>query len=132
MSGLIWDPLRRKNVTATPEEEVRQWFILQLRDVFGVPQHLMMSEVGFKFGEKQYRADIIVYDRSLEPLMVVECKRPSVELSLEVVDQALRYNSVLAVKFLALTNGKKTYLYRLVDGVFVAMDNIPLYKDMSH
>ena len=33
----IWDPLRKKRVTATPEERVRQWFIVQLRDAFGVP-----------------------------------------------------------------------------------------------
>ena len=39
----IWDPLRKKNVAATPEEQVRQWFIVQLRDVFGVPMHMMMS-----------------------------------------------------------------------------------------
>ena len=68
---LIWDPLRKKRVTATPEERVRQWFIVQLRDVFGVPEHMMMSEVGFKFGDKPYRADIVVYGRDAAPLAVV-------------------------------------------------------------
>jgi len=46
----IWDPLRKKRVTATPEERVRQWFIIQLRDAFGVPEHMMMGGVGFRFG----------------------------------------------------------------------------------
>ena len=97
----IWDPLRRKQVAATPEERVRQWFIIQLRDTFGVPEHMMMSEVGFKFGAKPWRADIVVYGRDGTPLMVVECKRPGVALSPEVVEQAMRYNSVLSVRFLA-------------------------------
>ena len=26
-TDMLWDPLRRKSVAATPEEEVRQWFI---------------------------------------------------------------------------------------------------------
>ena len=31
-SDRIWDPLRKKSVRLTPEEEVRQWFISVLHD----------------------------------------------------------------------------------------------------
>ena len=127
---LIWDPLRKKRVTATPEERVRQWFIVQLRDVFGVPEHMMMSEVGFKFGGKPYRADIVVYGRDAAPLAVVECKRPEVDLTPAVLEQAMRYNSVLDVRFLAVTNGKKTYLYRLEGDTFVPCESVPGYEEM--
>ena len=126
----IWDPLRRKNVTATPEERVRQWFILQLRQSFGVPVTMMSSEVGFLFGGKRYRADIIIYDRSGAPVAVVECKRPDVSITEEVATQAMQYNSVLKVKYLILTNGKMTYIYTLKDGVFALCDHIPLYEEM--
>lgn len=126
----IWDPLRRKNVTATPEERVRQWFILQLRQSFGVPATMMNSEVGFLFGGKRYRADIIIYDRSGVPVAVVECKRPDVSITEEVATQAMQYNSVLKVKYLILTNGKMTYIYTLKDGVFALCDHIPLYEEM--
>ena len=128
--NLIWDPLRRKEVTATPEEQVRQWFILQLQEVFKVPLHMMKSEVGFKFGEKQYRADILVYDKELLPLAVVECKRPSVPLDATVVEQPMRYNSVLGVHYIILTNGNLTYLYKLKDGIFVPCDSVPDYNEM--
>ena len=128
--NLIWDPLRRKEVTATPEEQVRQWFILQLQEVFKVPLHMMKSEVGFKFGEKQYRADILVYDKELRPLAVVECKRPSVPLDAAVVEQSMRYNSVLGVHYIILTNGNLTYLYKLKDGIFVPCDSVPDYNEM--
>ncbi len=130
MDALIWDPLRKKNVTATPEEQVRQWFILQLRDVFKVPLHMMMSETSFRYGDKQYRADIVVYDRDGQPLLVVECKRPSVELGAGVTEQAMRYNSVLSVKYMVLTNGKKTYLYKMENGAFVPCTKAPVYEEM--
>lgn len=126
----VWDPLRRKEVAATPEERVRQWFIVQLRETFGVPQHMMMSEVGFKFGAKAYRADILVYGRDGAPLLVAECKRPETALSPAVLEQAMRYNSVLSVRFLAVTNGKMTYLYRLEGGMFVPCERVPAYEEM--
>ena len=127
---LVWDPLRRTQVAATPEERVRQWFIMQLRDASGVPEHMMMSEVGFRFGAKNWRADIVVYDRAAAPLAVVECKRPDVALDARVLEQAMRYNSVLGVRFLFVTNGKMTYLYRLEGETFVPMDHLPSYEEM--
>ena len=127
---LIWDPLRKREVTATPEERVRQWFIVQLHELFGVPMHLMMSEVPLRFGRKRWRADILVYDRAGAPLLVVECKRPTVALDAPVVEQAMRYNSVLGVRFLVVTNGNLTYLYRLEGEKFVPCERIPAYEEM--
>ena len=91
---------------------------------------MMNSEVGFLFGGKRYRADIIVYDRSGAPVAVVECKRPDVSITEEVATQAMQYNSVLKVRYLILTNGKMTYIYTLKDGVFALCDHIPLYEEM--
>lgn len=128
--GTCWDPLRKKEVTATPEEMVRQWFILLLHNSFSVPFHMMMSEQSFSFGKKRYRADIVVYDRQGKALMVAECKREDVKIDAEVAEQALRYNSVLGVRYIVLTNRKKTYLYELKDGVFVPCEHFPNYEDM--
>ena len=125
-----WDPLRKKNVAATPEEQVRQWFIMQLRDAFGVPEHMMMSETGFKSGGKQYRADILVYDRSGKALAVVECKRPEVEMSATVAEQAMRYNAVLGVRYLFVTNGRSTCAAVREGERFVFMDHLPPYEEM--
>ena len=108
----IFDPLRKKEVALTPEERVRQWFIGVLSQHLEVPLHMMMSEAGFKLGGKQFRADILVYDRKAQPLAVVECKRPEVELTREVLDQAVRYNMVLNVQFIMITNGTRTIICR--------------------
>lgn len=126
----MWDPLRKKEVADTPEERVRQWFISTLRDSMGVPVHMMMSEAGFDFGQKHYRADIIIYDRAGKPAAVVECKRPEVTITEEVARQALRYNAVLDVNFIFLTNGNRTYVYRREGDNFAHMDHIPSFEEM--
>ena len=136
MSGkTIWDPLRRKDVPLTPEERVRQWFIGVMHSDMHVPMHMMMSEVGFKFGDgpvqKDFRADIVVYDRKPAPTMIVECKRPAAELAGQVMEQALRYNAVLNVRHIAVTNGLKTFFVtKGEDGVFRAADKIPDYEEI--
>ena len=137
----IWDPLRRKNVALTPEEGVRQWFIRILNEELHVPLHKMMSEVAMQFGEdvgglagehrKTYRADIVAYGRRGEPLLIVECKRPETELTQEVLSQALRYNAVLDVRYIAVTNGRKTYFFRRDDDVFTSLGNAPMWEEMS-
>ena len=126
----IWDPLRKKEVALTPEERVRQWCIGVLAGQMQVPMHLMMSEAGFKLGGKQFRADIIVYDRNVQPLMVVECKRPEVELTQDVLDQAIRYNMVLDVRYMIITNGTRTFICRRQGDSFVFMDKVPTYNEM--
>lgn len=123
-----WDPLRKKMVAATPEERVRQWFIGVLRDTIGVPEHLMMSEAALSFGQKKYRADILIWSRDARPLAVVECKRPEVELSPSVLEQAMRYNAALGVKWLMVTNGTKTYLYKNEGGSFQPQKSLPSYE----
>lgn len=131
----IFDPLRKKNVALTPEERVRQWCIGVLAKSLEVPMHMMMSEVGIRLGDKQMRCDIMVYDRQARPLMVVECKRPEVELTAEVLDQAVRYNMVLNVKYMVITNGTKTYVFSRTetDGQvrYKVADNVPVYNEMT-
>jgi type I site-specific restriction endonuclease len=126
----IWDPLRKKEVTLTPEERVRQWFIGVLSADMKVPLHMMMSEVGFKLGQKQFRADILVYDRSAKPLMVVECKRPEVELTEDVLDQAIRYNMVLNVKYIVITNGSRTFICFKDSSGYRFVQTVPDYNEM--
>jgi hypothetical protein len=126
----VWDPLRKKEVALTPEERVRQWCIGVLASQMQVPMHMMMSEAGFKLGDKQYRADVLVYDRKAQPLMVVECKRPEVELTQEVLDQAVRYNMALNVRYMIITNGTRTYICQRQGDRFVFIENVPTYNEM--
>ena len=130
----IFDPLRKKEVVLTPEEKVRQWCIGVLTQQLEVPLHLMMSEAGFRLGEKQFRADILIYDRRVSPLAVVECKRPEVELTRDVLDQVIRYNMVLNVPYIFITNGIRTLICRRrePDGRvgYEFIDKAPTYSEM--
>jgi len=127
----IWDPLRKKSVRNTPEEAVRQWFISVLHEGMHVPEHMMGSEVSLSHAGKQYRADIVVYNRQAQPLMIVECKRPEVTLDQAVVDQALRYNNELNVKYIGITNGTKTFIFERTDDGWQFMQKAPLWEEMN-
>ena len=131
-SDYIWDPLRKKSVRNTPEEAVRQWFISAvLHEGMGVPEHMMGSEVALTHAGKQYRADIVVWNRSARPLMIVECKRPEVTLDQEVVDQAIRYNKELDVKYIVITNGVKTFMFERVDDGFEFVQKAPQWSEIN-
>ena len=123
----IWDPLRKKMVPLTPEERVRQWFITVLNGDMKVPFHMMMSEVAFALGEKRFQADIIVYGRDTRPVAVIECKRPQVELDGKVLEQAVRYNMALDVRYIFITNGQKTFVH----GPEGFTDRLPSYEEMK-
>ena len=125
----MWDPLRRKEVAETPEERVRQWFIGVLADA-GCPMGLMGSEVSLSFGGKRLRADIVLYNRAAEPLLIVECKRPEVEITADVARQALLYHGAIPVRFIILTNGNNTYIYKRSGEGFEPLGKLPSYEEM--
>lgn len=127
----IWDPLRKKEVALTPEENVRQWFIGILKDMMHVPVQMMMSETAFRLGDKTFRADILIYDRKAAPLAVVECKRPEVDIDSTVLDQTIRYNMVLNVKYIIITNGNRTVICRKCGGNrYEFIGHAPSYTEM--
>lgn len=127
----VRDPLRKKEVSLTPEEAVRQWCINELlHGQMKIPMHMMMSETGFRLGDKQFRADILVYDRQARPLAVVECKRPEVRLDRNVLEQAIRYNMVLSVKYIIITNGTRTVIFRKGPEGYRAEQTAPQYEEM--
>lgn len=101
----IFDPLRKRHVTLTPEEWVRQHFIHYLIHHLKYPRSLIKVEGGLTFNTLQKRSDIVVFDRAGSPWMVIECKAPDLKLSERTVLQASTYNHSLKAKYLVVTNG---------------------------
>ena len=101
----IFDPARKKFVALTPEEWVRQHVIQYLVKDKNVPVSLIKVESEFQLLKTKKRFDVAVFTRNGIPLLIVECKSTSVELTQNEMDQALRYNMSLKVKYLWLTNG---------------------------
>lgn len=110
----VFDTVRSRYVALTPEEWVRQHFIHYLHYELLYPFELMQVEGSITLNGMTRRCDIVVYDHDVKPLIIVECKRETVALTQKVVDQACRYNLVLQVPFLCLTNGAK-HIYCRVD-----------------
>ncbi|MBR1784204.1 MAG: type I restriction enzyme HsdR N-terminal domain-containing protein [Bacteroidales bacterium] len=101
----IFDPVRRRRVALTPEEEVRQQTIAMLHFRLGYPLGLMQVEGTISVNGLTRRCDIVVYTAEGNPLIIVECKRRGVAITQKVCDQACRYNTALHVPYLLLTNG---------------------------
>lgn len=128
----VFDPARRKYVQLTREEWVRQHFINYLVAYCGVPLGLVGVEVALRLNSVSHRADVVVYGRAGNPIALVECKAPEVELSASVIEQAGRYNVHFRAKYLLLTNGLKHYSVAVdwESGRFMPMQAIPSYMEM--
>jgi type I site-specific restriction-modification system R (restriction) subunit len=102
---LIFDSIRKKFVVLTPEEWVRQNFIQFLMHEKKYPETLMAVEKQIKVNGKQRRYDLLTYLRNGQPLLIAEFKAPSVKITQDAFDQVVRYNMVLRVERIVVSNG---------------------------
>jgi len=105
--------VRQKWVVMTPEERVRQVFILYLLNVKGFPLSHLSVEHAVTVNGMTQRYDMVVFDNELQPYMVVECKAPHIKLTQKVVEQAGRYNSILKAPLLCVTNGVEQRVFEI-------------------
>lgn len=105
----IFDPLRRKYIILTPEEWVRQNFTAYLINELKFPASLMANEVSIKLNNTARRCDTIVYGSKGEPLVIIEYKAPTINITQKTFDQIVRYNMVLKAKYLVVSNGLTHY-----------------------
>ena len=126
---LVFDPLRKKYVKLTPEEEVRQKALYLLVEHLGFPPGLIAVEYSVKVNGLDKRCDAVVFGQDASPLMIVECKAASVKLSQDTLEQAVRYYSALHPRFLMLYNGVDCYCFQVQDGSLTPMDHLLSYSD---
>jgi hypothetical protein len=122
---LVWDELRRMWIVLTPEEWVRRHLIAYLEHTCGVVPQTIVLEYPVNLNGQAQRADVVVVDSKLQPLILCECKAPDVRIDAKVLDQAVRYNSVLCARYLILTNGLHHFCYELRAGEYVVCDHFP-------
>ena len=127
----VFDPLRKRFVALTPEEEVRQKVLYLLVEHLKVPTGLIAVEYSIKVNGLDKRADAVVFGKEGQPLMIVECKAQSVKITDKVLDQAVRYHSALQPKYLLLFNGETCFCFKVKEGVLQAMDHLPEYVEMA-
>ena len=117
--------LRRKQIVLTPEEWVRQHLIHYLVAYKSLVQGRLALEVSLKVNSLSKRADIVYYDETLQPELVVECKAPEIKLTSETVFQIATYNSQLNSQFLIISNGLDHFIFENSNGSLVSLDDLP-------
>jgi hypothetical protein len=103
--SVIFDIIRKKYIVITPEEWVRQHFVNYLINHLGYSKPLIGVEQGLKYNSLKKRTDIVVYNRQGAPLVLVECKAPSIKLNQKVMEQAMMYNRSLKAPYIVVSNG---------------------------
>jgi len=133
MRDTIFDPVRKKRVALTPEEEVRQQLIGMLSVLKGFPLHLMSCEYSIVINGNKFRGDLVVFSRDAKPILLAECKAPSVKISRAVFEQILTYNRNLGIRHILLTNGPETYFasFSKESGTYIYKNDIPDYNELS-
>ena len=128
----IFDPLRNKYVALTPEEWVRQHFIHFLIEHKGYPQALLADEIAITLNGTSKRCDTVLYDIHMTPKMIVEYKAPNIPITQKVFDQITRYNMVLHVEYLIVSNGMNHYCCKidLKENRYTFRQDIPAYENL--
>ena len=129
----VFDPLRRKYVALTPEEWVRKHFVNFLIEQRGYPSGLMANEVSLNLNGLSRRCDTVVYDRHVRPRVIVEYKRPTVRITQKVFDQISRYNIVMQVDYLIISNGLDHYCCKMdyEHQTYAFIQNIPNFSEVT-
>ena len=125
----VLDPVRRRWVALTPEENVRQRLVTDLLGL-GYPAGLLAIEKGIVYQGRTWRADLVAYDRAHGAVLLAECKAPSVALGPDTLDQLARYNAVLGARALVLDNGVRRACCRLGDGGWTFVEALPAFTDL--
>ena len=119
--------IRKRWVQLTPEEWVRQNFLLYLTESLVYPASLITVEKQLTLGELTKRFDAVVYDKQSNPFMIIECKEMNVPLTEKVLQQVLRYNMQLQATYLVVTNGSYCEVYKRSGKELEHIDYFPDY-----
>lgn len=129
----IFDTLRKRFVRLTPEEWVRQHFVMYLIHEKKFPPALMVLEYTFELNGQTMRCDIAAFDNMGKLLAVAECKAPDHPIDQNVFDQIFVYNQYLKANYLMITNGIQHYCCKIDlsgSSAPIFLDNIPSYSDI--
>ena len=129
---IIFDFIRKRYVTLTPEEWVRQHFVNFLINFKNYPKELLANEVQVKLNRTSKRCDTVAYNHFLEPLVIIEYKAPTIPITNAVFKQIVRYNMVLHVKYLIVSNGLNHYCCKIdyINQSYCFLEEIPNYEQL--
>lgn len=131
-NGTVFDSFRKKSVKLTPEEWVRQNFLLYLTNEKDYPVGLLSVEMGLTLNNLSRRCDIVAFDNLGKSRVIVECKAAAVKITQKTFDQIATYNLKLQVDYLIVTNGLNHYCCKMdySDNSYQFLEEIPNYGEL--
>ncbi len=126
----VFDEIRKKWILLTPEEWVRQHLLNYLINTKNVPASLISVEKEINLNNTKKRYDIVIYNKNLQPVLLIECKAPDVPITETTLEQTLRYNLILGVNYLLITNGIKEFVIGVENGKGKLLKELPDYDQL--
>ena len=129
---MVFDFLRNRFVALTPEEWVRQQFTHFLVEHKGYPAMFIGNEITLSVGRLSRRCDSVVFNKSAEPVMIIEYKAPTVKITQKVFEQICSYNITLHAPYLTVSNGLQSYCCRIDKeaNTYEFLKDIPAYGEL--
>ena len=126
----IFDIVRKKYVSLTPEEWVRQHIVHYLVKEKKYPISLITIEKKLTINKLTKRTDIVVFNTDGLPHIIVECKAASVNINQDAFDQIARYNLKLKANYLFVSNGLNHYYCKMdiENETYIFLETIPKYN----
>ena len=129
---MVFDFLRKRFVALTPEEWVHQQFTHFLVEHKGYPAMFIGNEITLSVGRLSRRCDSVVFNKSAEPVMIIEYKAPTVKITQKVFEQICSYNIALHAPYLTVSNGLQSYCCRIDKeaNTYEFLKDIPAYGEL--
>ncbi len=119
--------VRKKEIKLTPEEVIRQLYVMVLIQDFGYSTSIMELEYGVTFGPQKKRADIVIFDKhqTTTPYIMVELKKPKLK---DGKEQLKSYCNATGAPIGIWSNGDSISFYHRKDpNYFEDIPNIPRF-----
>lgn len=117
--------VRKKEIKLTPEEVVRQLYLLVLTQDLGYPVSRIELEYEVTFGREKKRADIVVFDKqqTTSPYIIVELKKPKLK---DGKEQLKSYCNATGAPIGVWSNGRQiSYYHRKDPNYFEDLSMLP-------
>ena len=127
---VVFDTIRKKKIILTPEEWVRQHVIHFLINQHNYSPNYLKVEKQIKVNERLKRFDILTYNKSAKPYLLVECKAPEVKITQATFSQIATYNMALRVPYLLVTNGLSHFICEIdfENNSFTYLKDLPKFQ----
>ncbi|MFC6268829.1 type I restriction enzyme HsdR N-terminal domain-containing protein [Frigoriflavimonas asaccharolytica] len=114
----IYDLVRKNWFLLTPEEWVRQHWILYFLKIKNYAASALIVEKKIEINNVTKRLDLLITEKT-KPIILIECKAPNIKLTEKTFEQTARYNSIVCAEEIILSNGIQHITAKFIDENYI-------------